>query len=192
MPEFVSREDPRSKRTRKYLQQAFLELLTDKDFQTMTINDITERAGLNRATFYGHFQDKFELLDETLGFMLEETIRKWVSPAPKMDETSLVRQLLLAICEWLSETSLQINRKHSLSAALEENTTRKLYSILIPCLSELENGHSQDRRKTEIKAAMISCSIYGVVLQWSKQSEKENPELLVDKVLPLIIACIKA
>ncbi len=50
--------DPRIKRTRMFLEEAFSELLHEKDFQSISVQDITERAGINRATFYAHFPDK--------------------------------------------------------------------------------------------------------------------------------------
>src|SRR5207245_2778046 len=55
--------DPRVKRTRKLLQQAFIELFQEKGFAAISIQDITERATVNRATFYAHFPDKYALLD---------------------------------------------------------------------------------------------------------------------------------
>jgi len=47
--------DPRIRRTRMLLEDAFSELIREKDFQSITIQDITARAGINRATFYAHF-----------------------------------------------------------------------------------------------------------------------------------------
>ena len=55
----TERVDPRVKRTRKLLQQAFLELFQEKGFASISIQDITERATVNRATFYAHFPDKY-------------------------------------------------------------------------------------------------------------------------------------
>jgi AcrR family transcriptional regulator len=55
--------DRRVQRTRKLIQEAFLELTTQKGFAAVTVRDIAEHAGVNRATFYRHYQDKFDLLD---------------------------------------------------------------------------------------------------------------------------------
>src|ERR1700690_1925078 len=52
------KEDPRVKRTRLLLEQAFMVVLKEKGFQTITVQDIAQRAGVNRATFYAHFEDK--------------------------------------------------------------------------------------------------------------------------------------
>ena len=55
--------DPRIKRTRALLGQAFSEVLAEKGFQSISVQDITEKAGVNRTTFYLHFSDKYALLD---------------------------------------------------------------------------------------------------------------------------------
>jgi AcrR family transcriptional regulator len=60
------RADPRAKRTRALLQQALGELLAEKTFSAVTIGDIAGRAAVNRATFYAHFQDKDDLLEQAI------------------------------------------------------------------------------------------------------------------------------
>lgn len=58
--------DPRVIRTRRLILDAFVDQLNKKDFYTITINDITQKATINRATFYAHFQDKYALLETLL------------------------------------------------------------------------------------------------------------------------------
>ena len=53
--------DLRILRTRRLLVQAMKELLEEKDLQSITISDIAEQAMINRATFYAHFADKYDL-----------------------------------------------------------------------------------------------------------------------------------
>jgi AcrR family transcriptional regulator len=55
-------EDLRVRRTRKLLQKALLEAASEKGFAHVTVRDITERAMVNRATFYRHYEDKYDLL----------------------------------------------------------------------------------------------------------------------------------
>jgi AcrR family transcriptional regulator len=55
-------EDLRVRRTRKLLQKAMLEAAREKGFARVSVRDITERAMVNRATFYRHYQDKYDLL----------------------------------------------------------------------------------------------------------------------------------
>ncbi|KLU61105.1 DNA-binding transcriptional regulator EnvR [Peptococcaceae bacterium CEB3] len=57
-------EDLRVRRTRKLLQEAMIELTIEKGFAGTTVRDITERAMVNRSTFYRHFSDKYDLMDQ--------------------------------------------------------------------------------------------------------------------------------
>jgi len=59
--------DPRVKRTRGMLRTAFMELLGEKSFEDVSVADVTERAGVNRATFYDHYTDKYGLLEDVIG-----------------------------------------------------------------------------------------------------------------------------
>ncbi len=68
------REDRRVRRTRRLLRQALLTLVTEKDYDRITVQDVLDRADLSRATFYAHFRDKDDLL--VSGFEdLRETMR---------------------------------------------------------------------------------------------------------------------
>ncbi len=55
--------DPRVKRTRGLILQSFESLLAEKNFENISVQDVTDKAQVNRATFYAHFQDKYALLD---------------------------------------------------------------------------------------------------------------------------------
>lgn len=58
--------DPRVLRTRKLIMDGFIELAMEKDFNKITIKEITTSATVNRATFYNHFYDKYDLLEKVL------------------------------------------------------------------------------------------------------------------------------
>lgn len=60
----TANEDLRVKRTRKLILEAMIELTAQKGFSTLTVRDIAKHAGINRATFYRHYQDKFDLLNQ--------------------------------------------------------------------------------------------------------------------------------
>jgi len=54
--------DLRVARTRKAIQDAFTSLVSERGFDAVTVRDISERAMVNRATFYRHFRDKHEVM----------------------------------------------------------------------------------------------------------------------------------
>lgn len=66
--------DPRVIRTRQMLRDALIGLILDKGYDAITIQDITDRAGLRRATFYLHYKDKEELLIAILQATFDELV----------------------------------------------------------------------------------------------------------------------
>ncbi len=54
--------DRRIQRTRRLLQNALLELILEKGYDAITVQDIIDRADMGRSTFYAHFEDKENLL----------------------------------------------------------------------------------------------------------------------------------
>ncbi|MEK3684343.1 TetR/AcrR family transcriptional regulator [Paenibacillus sp. FSL R10-2736] len=58
--------DRRILRTREAINRAFLELFGEKELEQITINDIAERANVNRGTVYLHYTDKYDLLNRCI------------------------------------------------------------------------------------------------------------------------------
>src|ERR1700758_4782364 len=63
--------DARSSRTRNRLGMAFLELIHERPIEGVTVQDVLNRAGVGRSTFYLHFRDKNDLLLSQLERFLE-------------------------------------------------------------------------------------------------------------------------
>ena len=80
--------DPRSQRTRQLLREALMTIVVDKPFRDLTIRDITDAAGVNRATFYLHYEDKYDLLEDCAEEIFE-TIRTMVKMEEFFDVTHL-------------------------------------------------------------------------------------------------------
>lgn len=59
--------DLRVRRTRKLLREALVSLVEEKGYEAVTVREITERAMINRATFYAHYDEKYDLLLDVVG-----------------------------------------------------------------------------------------------------------------------------
>lgn len=68
--------DRRTRKTRKAINDAFWKLMQEKDFEDITIQDITDAADIHRATFYLHYQDKYDWLEKTITGLLQNLIDK--------------------------------------------------------------------------------------------------------------------
>ena len=71
---YEEQTDLRIRRTHKFLQEAMIELITEKSFDAITVGDIAERAMINRATFYRHYQDKYDLVAKILEEITNELV----------------------------------------------------------------------------------------------------------------------
>ncbi|GJF21088.1 MULTISPECIES: helix-turn-helix domain-containing protein [Streptomyces] len=65
-------EDRRTRRSRRALGAALVELVLERGFTALTVEDITERADVARATFYAHFRDKEDLFARVTADLLVE------------------------------------------------------------------------------------------------------------------------
>ena len=74
--------DPRVVRTRQLLREALVALILERGYDAISIQDITDRAGLRRATFYLHYRDKDELLLGLLRDTLDELMQQMAQQAP--------------------------------------------------------------------------------------------------------------
>lgn len=68
----MSKVDRRVLKSQEVIKKAVLELMAEKNFDDVTIQDIADRANVNRGTIYLHYKDKFDLLDK----IIEEHINK--------------------------------------------------------------------------------------------------------------------
>jgi AcrR family transcriptional regulator len=66
------KQDRRVNRTRRLLRESLMKLVVEKGYDSVTIEDITEKAELGRTTFYLHYRDKEELLLESIDAIAEE------------------------------------------------------------------------------------------------------------------------
>ncbi|QHT61240.1 TetR/AcrR family transcriptional regulator [Paenibacillus lycopersici] len=62
----MAKVDRRILKTQEAMKKAVLELMSEKNFDSITIQDIADRANINRGTIYLHYQDKFDLLDKLI------------------------------------------------------------------------------------------------------------------------------
>jgi len=67
------KEDRRIQRTRRLLRDALFTLIVERGYEMITVEEITERANVGRATFYAHYKDKEDLLLSSLEEIFYET-----------------------------------------------------------------------------------------------------------------------
>ena len=109
--------DIRIIKTRQAIEMAMSDLLKEKTFDQITTTELVKRAGISRSSFYTHYQDKYEMIDQyqSVFFTKVETI---------FDQNGTdVRNAIFEIFDFLYQESV-------LSALLSENGTREIHIYL--------------------------------------------------------------
>lgn len=141
------KNDRRSRRTRHLLGRAWLELIREKGYDAITVNDIIERANVGRSTFYAHYHDKNDLfikeVDRVIDALHSDAHRdprdeEWYFPSLGLfrhvgEEYQLYKALV-----WSSGMDLFVRQlQKSLARRIEHGMQEsgKTYELPIPVLS---------------------------------------------------------
>ena len=84
---YIERKKPNSKRvqeTKQNLQEAFLDILMEKPVEQITIREITERAQLNRTSFYRYYMDVYDLYETIVDAFLERLQKQLLMVLPDL------------------------------------------------------------------------------------------------------------
>jgi len=180
-PKEEEKLDPRVKRTRNLILRSFEGLLAEKGFETISVQDVTDKAEVNRATFYAHFHDKYELLDYSISHMFGHEIEKRMLNACHYTPDNL-KNLILAVCEFLAKTHSECAQPHQQFESLTEGTIKNiLFELLSHWLKQTGTKIS-----TDIPATVATWAIYGLASHYSHMKKRPALEKFVDEALPLV------
>ena len=178
--------DPRVRRTRQLLETAFMEAIAEKGFQGVSVQDITGRAGVNRATFYAHFEDKYALLDHSIrqGFRQEIEKRTLNVCTFSMDN---LQNLIVAVCEYVSNVSSHCTPAQSQFESLVGTQVREQMQELLLTWA----GQTGTDVAPGLAATATSWALYGLALDWTHQKKRLPADQYAAQVLPLIASNLK-
>src|ERR1700734_2401891 len=95
--------DPRVLRSRRMLMESLAKLLTKKEFEDISIQEIADEATLNRATFYLHYPDKNALLQSMTDVRFRDLLEhRGITFA---DCRGALRAVALGVCDYLAENT---------------------------------------------------------------------------------------
>ena len=179
----VKHVDPRVKRTRKLLQQAFIGLFQERGFASISIQDITERATVNRATFYAHFPDKYALLDSIIREQFQRLATSQLPPAPSWGGASL-RALIRAAFDFLGEFHRDCKPSDTqFDPLIERAVQQELAEILLSWLKQAPASGTQQRVPAKTMASVMSWAIFGTAAEWSRNARTPSAEEMTNQVL---------
>jgi AcrR family transcriptional regulator len=175
------KEDPRITRTRGLILESFDQLLREKGFGTLTVQDVTNQAQINRATFYAHFQDKYALLDYALSARFRMEIENRTLDVCQYSPENL-KTLILVVVEFQSEMHSGCAHPDQQFESLAEGTLKKqIFGLLTHWLEQ-----SKTKLSTDIPATVATWAIYGLANHYSHLKKRPALDKFVDEALPLV------
>lgn len=178
-----AKTDPRVLRTRKLMMDSFIELSGKKEFKDITVKDITEEAMINRATFYYHFEDIYDLLDKALSEVLLINLDYNDYENNELNEEALVN-IFKAITNFQKSLSNRCHRGYEDTIALiiREQLEIIFYNML------LKQQSTEDEQGLKVTAVVLSWGIYGASVEWIRHSKEMSPEEFIKSAIPYIIS----
>lgn len=178
--------DKRITKSRKLIQDAFLSLANKRPFENITVKDISERANVNRATFYAHFKDKYDLLDSFISDEFMTIVSSRISPDAKLNEKTL-RDLIFIMCDYHKTVGTSYIRLYkSANMLIDMRVQLKLQDIVQNMLNNTRTCSKNEEEKLELITVMMSSGIYCATKRWhSKGNLKDASAVssLADEIL---------
>ncbi|MEH7381443.1 TetR/AcrR family transcriptional regulator [Bacillus sp. JJ1533] len=173
--------DPRVLRTRKLIMDSFIELSSKKEFKDITIKDITTEAMINRATFYYHFEDIFDLLEKVLSEVLLINLNSESYKESELNEETFTG-LFKAI------TNFQLSLSNRCHRGYEDTIARIIRDQLEVIFYKMLKKHhpSEEENSLKVTAIMLSWGMYGASAEWRRNPDNMSPEEMIKHVFPFI------
>ena len=168
--------------TREALLTAFWTLYRQKRIEKITIKDITQLAGYNRGTFYDHFTDIYDALEQLQNSLLDD-FRKAIEQARSRNPN----QGLIEYIEYVAYTTLMKNDyfRVFLGENRDPNFPDKMKAILRPAFFEVWGITEEDENADLIFEFAISALI-GALCYRFKNEEKISYEKFVPTIRALM------
>lgn len=170
-----------SSMTKKELANSLKKLMNKKSVDKIPIREIVAECGVNRQTFYYHFQDIYDLLE-------------WIYKTEIIDRISEDRSYetwqkgFLKIFYYIEEnkefcmnTFYSLGREH-LDNFIYNNT----FQLIISVVNEVSEGMNVGNENKKFIANFYTYAFVNLVIVWMKDGMKESPEDIIEKLNKLI------
>lgn len=154
--------------TKEYIYESLFLLMKDKKFSEISINEITKKAGVNRSTYYRHFNSK----EEIIKFFLEEIMEKYLATYTKLKINS-VKEYMYTIFKTFYKY------KDKLMLIYNNNLTYLLLDVLQNSFDKIYKLKQTDL-KIQYKLYFQIGGIYNTFILWFSHNMKETPKEITD------------
>ncbi len=185
----TGKDDRRVQYTKMVLRDSLIKLLGQKDISRITIKEICDTADINRATFYAHYTDQYDLLSK-IENELFDNIRAHLSGHerngyPRSDtEWSTTVDMVAKIFDYLRDNAplckLLLNDKRDL------NFQKRIMTLVYePYFTQLSSGDTFNREDLEYVYAFTLTGFVGAVQAWLDNDMKPDSHAIAELLMRL-------
>jgi AcrR family transcriptional regulator len=171
--------DPRIMRSRRMLMEALAKLLSHKEFNDISIQEIADEATLNRATFYLHYPDKNALLQAMTAARFRELIARRGLAFSDCDDA--LRAIALGVCDHLAETTGCPTQLAKMS--LEGSIIPVVEDIFLEGQSNHPVAAGIDH---ELLATTVASAIFGAARRWYQTPNRVPAEEIASRIAAMV------
>ena len=166
--------DRRISKTRKALKEALTDLILEKGYEKVTVQDVIDRADVGRSTFYAHFEDKDDLLMAILADleMPELDPSSWQPEDPAFGWT-------LALFRHFGSVK-RLFKAVATSSLARRQTTQRLEDLVRAELSRLKTARRLDECWLEVVVRFLVGTFIGFMDWWMRDENEHLPAERVD------------
>lgn len=180
----MAEKDQRTKMTLSLIKNAFADMLSENRIQNISIRALCEAAGINRGTFYRHFDDIYDLLDSIKLDMLE-SFSDGLKPLLCLNPSPL--DIMVGIFEYLK------NNRDICSLTLGKNADKQFTSQLLNIGRDyfmkmyLAKDSSVDARNLDYFYSFLSYGCMGILEKWYDSGMTASPREIAQLAEQMVI-----
>jgi len=177
--------DPRIRRTRQLLQGALRELLQERSFDEVSVQEIADRATVNRATFYDHYNDKYALLEAMVAGqfhnLLHERNVRFDSGCP-----AAAAAIIQAGCDHMLQAHHggDCSKMSAFAPLIDAAMMKAVRNVLLA-------GRSDAPLDGKLAATAASCAICGSIKEWFYTPDRPPVADAVARILDLVLPILQ-
>lgn len=175
--------------TATLMNQALIYLLEKKDIEFITVTEITKKAGVNRSTFYLHYENIYELLEETIDNLNEKFVSSFNVKTPleiktQKDAFLITTEFLVPYLNFCKENKRILKLAYKKPQLLKnKNTYQKIYdTVLYPALSQFVKDETEKTYVFEF----FTQGVVAIVHKWIELDCKTE----IETIIAIIKKCV--
>ena len=175
----TKKQDPRAVRSKQMIKQATVDILIgNPDISKLTVQKITKRAELNRATFYLHFIDINDLLKQLVYDIFDNLLLE-ISPVLQIDNKSNHDKLIMFLDYFYGHRKI-------LAVLFEhQGFKKKLHMILRDSIVIQRFSEGSNSEELPISMDILASSILGIIMWWLNDGVHFSSEYIAKQIIEL-------